>query len=222
MRNLTPPSPQAPRPECDGESTPFWARIFGNDHAVEIEIGPGTGTFLLSIATQQPERNYFAIEHSRSRASALEAAVAARGLRNARIIHGDASCVVGRLIPAASVAAYHVYFPDPWWKRRHHRRRLFTLPFARALARTLVLLGRVYVATDVGEVFARVRDTLHATGDFVEIEAAASPRTTVTSFERKGVARGATIRRTTFARRDAGDAMSVSHSVPRALTEHGA
>jgi tRNA (guanine-N7-)-methyltransferase len=189
---------------CDADSNSFWSSIFGNDHPVDIEIGPGAGTFLLSVAAEHPERNYFAIEHSRGRALSVEAAVAAGDLRNVRIIHADASCVVGTLIPAASVAAYHIYFPDPWWKRRHHRRRLFTPDFAGALARTLAPMGRVYVASDVADVFAVMRTTLTATHALAEIERAPSPRRTVTSFERKGVARGATIRQATFAKDDAG------------------
>ena len=142
----------------------------------------------------------------------VEAAAAARNLHNVRIIHADASCVVGTLIPAASVAAYHIYFPDPWWKRRHHRRRLFAPDFARALARTLEPMGRIYVGTDVDDVFALMRATLDATCAFVELGNAPSPRTTVTSFERKGVARGATIHQATFAKRDATAAVTAIHT----------
>jgi len=180
--------------------TAFWSNIFGNSHPVDVEIGPGTGTFLLSIATEHPERNYFAIEHSRSRTRRLEELMTARAVGNVRVIHADAACVVSTLVPPASVDAYHVYFPDPWWKRRHYRRRLFTAEFAAALARTVVPAGRVYVATDVEGVFALMRESLEATGAFGELAQVASPRATVTSFERKGVARGATIRRATFAR----------------------
>jgi tRNA (guanine-N7-)-methyltransferase len=177
----------------------FWFPLFGNDHPVDIEIGPGTGTFLLSVAAQHPERNYFAMEHSRNRALAVEAVAAERGLRNVRVLHADASCVVSTLLPAASVAAYHIYFPDPWWKRRHHRRRLFTPAFAAALVRTLEPAGRIYVATDVDAVFARMRATLATTQALCELADSPSPRTTMTSFERKGIARGATIHHATFA-----------------------
>ena len=186
------------------EAGSVWSTLFGNDQPVEVEIGPGTGTFLLSSAAERPERNYFGIEHSRRRALRVEAAVIAHDLRNVRILHADAGCVVGSLIPAAAVAAYHIYFPDPWWKRRHYRRRLFTPDFAGALARTLKPMGRVYVATDVDDVFTLMRATLGATRAFVELGDARSPRTTVTSFERKGVARGATIHQATFAKREAG------------------
>src|SRR5215470_14283854 len=116
----------------------LWNSLFSNDLPTEVEIGPGTGTFLISAAGRVPPRNLFAIEHARGRATRLQAAIARAGLRNVRVIAADATCVVSTLIPAESVAAYHIYFPDPWWKRRHHRRRLLTPAFAGALARTLV------------------------------------------------------------------------------------
>ena len=182
-------------------SPALWRNIFGNDRPVEIEIGPGTGAFLLSVAPVHPERNYLAIEHSRSRTVRLEGLVAARRLPNVRLLHADAACVVRRFVPPASVAAYHIYFPDPWWKRRHHRRRLFTADLAGALARTLAPGGRLYLATDVPDVFALMRATIASTRAFTELAGERSPRTTVTSFERKGLARGATIHEAVFVRR---------------------
>ncbi len=178
-------------------SQTFWQEIFGNDRPVEIEIGPGTGTFLLSAAQQRPDTNFFGIEHSRGRASRLQGAIARRGYSNARVIAADAACVVASLIPPASVHAIHIYFPDPWWKRRHHRRRLFTPAFAAALARVLAPGGRLYVATDVDDVFALALRELAACG-MVRDESLRSPRTGVTAFERKGLNRGAAIKETTF------------------------
>ena len=189
----------------------FWSTIFGNHHPVEIEIGPGTGTFLQNVAAEHAERNYFAIEHSRSHTARLEAALVMHGLRNVRVIHGDASCIVAMLVPAASVAAYHIYFPDPWWKRRHQRRRLFTPAFARALAQTLAPGGHVYLATDVDEVFALMHATLAAAAVFTEVADTPSPRTTVTNFERKGLTHGATIHQATFATRVAPRQLDTPH-----------
>jgi len=189
---------------------PFWSAIFGNPNLVEVEIGPGTGTFLLRAAANHPQTNFFALEHSHSRATRLEAAIRWRDLRNARVIASDAACVVSRLIPTASVSAYHVYFPDPWWKRRHHRRRLFTPEFAAALASTLAASGRLSVATDVDDLFASIKTTLHNCGAFEESEARSS-RVGLTAFERKGLARGAIIRDATFIKRAA-------QTAPPALT----
>ena len=175
----------------------FWRAIFGNDRPVEIEIGPGTGTFILPAAGRCPETNFFGIEHSRGRAFRLQAAIAARGLTNARVLAADATCVVATLVPRASVHAVHIYFPDPWWKRRHHRRRLFTPQFVAVLAGVLVPRGRLYVATDVEEVFALILRTLERCA-MVRDESMRSPRIGVTAFERKGLNRGAAIQEATF------------------------
>jgi len=176
----------------------LWAYVFGNEHPVEVEISPGTGTFLLNAARRHPAVNFLAIEHSHSRAVRLEARVLAQQLPNARVLYGDAACVVATLIPSASVAAYHIYFPDPWWKRRHQRRRLFGPSFVVALDRTLVPGGCVYLATDVDEVYALMRHSLSAAG-FVPA-AGPPPAAPPSAFERKGVQRGATIQRATFAK----------------------
>ena len=178
----------------------FWSEIFGNLGPVEIEIGPGTGHALLAAAARQPGTNFLGIEHSHSLADRLHRTVAAQQLPNVRILCADAACVVAHLIPRASVGAYHIYFPDPWWKRRHHRRRLFTVQFARELARTLIPGGAIHVATDVPAVFTLMRATLGATGCLTPIEAARPPRTLQTTFERKGLARGATIHEAVFVR----------------------
>ena len=177
---------------------PLWRAVFGNGHPVEIEIGPGNGAFLLAAAARCPERNFFAIEHSRKRARQLRALLQTRAHSNVSLLVADAACVVTTLIPPRSVAAYHIYFPDPWWKRRHHRRRLFTPEFAAALSRTLVADGRVYLATDVDMVFAFMLSALTAEASLRHDASARPPRLIVTSFERKGLLRGARISEATF------------------------
>jgi tRNA (guanine-N7-)-methyltransferase len=179
-----------------------WHAIFSNDHPVEVEIGPGTGTVILAAAHCAPCTNFFGLERSAARAARLQSKIDARGLRNALVIAADASCAVSTLIPTESVAAYHIYFPDPWWKRRHHRRRLFTPAFATALAHTLVPGGRIHVATDVDDVFTLMRDTLQPFAALSDGHCARAARAAVTSFERKGLARGATIKEATFVKRE--------------------
>jgi tRNA (guanine-N7-)-methyltransferase len=186
-----------PAPAREGTSA-FWERIFDNDRPVEIEIGPGTGTFVLPAARARPRTNFFGLERSRGRARRLQSAIESRNIRNAIVINADAACVVGTMVPTASVAAYHIYFPDPWWKRRHHRRRLFTTAFAAALARTLVPGGRVHLATDVEEVLHLAVRALESCGTFVRDQHARSARFGPTAFERKGIARGAPIHEATL------------------------
>ena len=178
----------------------WWRVVFGNARPVEVEIGSGTGTFLLPAAAAHPEVNFFAIEHAHSRAAGLVAMAAARQLVNVRILCADARCVVSTCIPPDSVQAYHIYFPDPWWKRRHNRRRLITPAFAAALADTLRQDGCVYVATDVPDAFARMQSALIGTGRFVADPTRRSPRRQLTRFERKGLAHGAMIYEASFAK----------------------
>jgi tRNA (guanine-N7-)-methyltransferase len=175
-----------------------WRSIFETDGPVEVEIGPGTGTFFLHAARRSPHVNFFGIERSHSRGAALARVVTAQGWRNARVLTADAACVIEHLVPTASVRAYHLYFPDPWWKRRHHRRRLLTDAVAAALARTLVPGGRLHLATDVPGVFERALRTLDTVPAFVRVAGIPSPRTIATVFERKGLHRGARIHEATF------------------------
>ncbi|HLY38770.1 MAG TPA: tRNA (guanosine(46)-N7)-methyltransferase TrmB, partial [Candidatus Binatia bacterium] len=114
-----------------------WSGVFGNDRPVEVEIGPGRGDVLLAFAAASLGRNFFGIERTGGAAAAIAARAAARGLANVRVVAGDARCIVAELVPDGSVAAYHVYFPDPWPKTRHRKRRLASAGFAAALARTL-------------------------------------------------------------------------------------
>ncbi len=137
---------------------------FGNDDPTEVEIGCGVGSFLIRAAAVHPGRNFFGLERAPALAAAAADTVARAQLPNIRVLCADAQCVVTRLIPPASVAAYHIYFPDPWWKRRHHRRRLFGREFVAALARTLAPGGEVHFATDVAALFAEAQAVTVAAG----------------------------------------------------------
>ena len=182
------------------DASSFWPFIFGNDQPVEVEIGSGTGTFMLQIASRHPDRNFFGIEHSHSLATLVQRRIGTHGASNARIIAADAACVLRHFIPPASVSAFHIYFPDPWWKRRHHRRRLFNDDFTRTLAAALVADGHVHTATDVEEAFALIRESMRAAGAFIEDEQVRPPQRDLTSFERKGLAQGSAIREMSFRR----------------------
>jgi tRNA (guanine-N7-)-methyltransferase len=174
--------------------TEFWSSVFGRSGPVEIEIGPGTGAFLLQEAARRPQVNFVAIESSRSRAENLEALVRSRGLTHVRVVHAPAQCVVHHIVPTRSVAAYHIYFPDPWWKRRHHRRRLLTPAFARDVARTLVPGGLVAFATDVDFLWTMaIQCFVGSAGLTLRELAPPFRRSTRTRFEEKGLRRGATI-----------------------------
>ena len=176
-----------------------WIQVFGNPHRVHIEVGPGRGEFLLRSAATNPQLNYYGIERSRSRTRSITQAIAKRALTNVRVMDADASCLLA-LLPAASVDAYYVFFPDPWWKRRHERRRLLTPCFVATLSRTLVSAGTISFATDVADYFALAQEYFAADPhlDRVNAESADAPST---SFARKALRRGVPIYASTHRRR---------------------
>lgn len=161
-----------------------WQAVFGNDRGVEIEIGPGRGDVLLTLAAADPATNFFAVERAGGGAAAIQASAEARGLANVRVVAGDARCIVATCVADASVAAYHIYFPDPWPKTRHRRRRLAADGFARELARTLVPGGAVHVATDLPALLAVFAARLAGAG-LVRVESLRAPPRPITRFERR-------------------------------------
>ena len=134
-----------------------WAALFDNPRPVEVEVGFGKGRFLITAAERFPEVNYFGIERKLSYFRVARRRISKRGLRNVRMIRTDAIAFVREVIPEASVRAFHVYFPDPWWKKRHKKRRIFALDWVEDLARTLVSGGTLYTASDVGEYFEHIQ-----------------------------------------------------------------
>lgn len=130
-----------------------WDEVFGSAHPVELEIGSGKGLFLANAAKQRPDHNFLGIEISKKYARLAAERAVKHGLGNVRIWPGDARPVVERLIPEASLCAVHVYFPDPWWKKRHKKRRVMNEGFLRDVERTLVAGGRLHFWTDVEEYF---------------------------------------------------------------------
>jgi tRNA (guanine-N7-)-methyltransferase len=169
---------------------PFWIALFGRAAPVEIEIGSGDGTFLLETGARWPATNFLGIERSPAKARRLAVRVARLASPHVRTLRADATCVVDNLVPVASVAAYHVYFPDPWPKRRHAARRIFTPRLVAALARTLVPGGRLLLATDVYGYARLIRWCVLADGRFEECEAGPDHPGLTTGFARKYRAAG--------------------------------
>lgn len=162
-----------------------WEAVFGNDRPVEVEIGPGRGDVLLAFARAAPLRNFFGVERTLGAAGAIAARAAAGRLENVRVVAGDARCIVAHLVPDASVAAYHLYFPDPWPKTRHRKRRLASDEFVRALVRTLAPGGRVDVASDIRALVEAFAARLAAAGLVHTPDASRPAARPVTVFERR-------------------------------------
>jgi tRNA (guanine-N7-)-methyltransferase len=133
-----------------------WPDIFSNDHPVEVEVGCGKGLFLVSAAGNCPRCNFFGIEIAHKFARFTAAQLARHSLINARVAKADAQRVLTEWITDASVAVVHVYFPDPWWKRRHRKRRIFTDSFLIQVVRVLVPGGQLRFATDVSDYFDEI------------------------------------------------------------------
>jgi len=122
--------------------------LFGNDSPVTVEIGFGMGKATAEIAAANPEHNYLGIEVFKAGIGKLLWEIEQRGLSNIRIIEHDAVEVMEKMIPPASLFAVHIFFPDPWPKKRHHKRRLIQKPFAELLASRLENGGYIYMISD--------------------------------------------------------------------------
>jgi tRNA (guanine-N7-)-methyltransferase len=129
------------------------AALFGRPAPLEIEVGSGKGLFLRSAATAWPDVNFLGIEVAYKYARFAAAGLVKRGLTNAMVVSGDALRVFAELLPDACVEAVHVYFPDPWWKKRHRRRRVVCGTFVRDVQRVLRPGGRFHLWSDVEEYF---------------------------------------------------------------------
>lgn len=125
-----------------------WLEVFGARGPVEIEVGIGKGRFLLAAAAGRPEVFHLGIEWANQYLRIAEERARKRGLGNVRLVRADAKLLVARAVPDASVDAYYVFYPDPWPKKRHHKRRFFDAPTVERLAATLRPGGRLHVATD--------------------------------------------------------------------------
>ncbi len=164
--------------------------IFGNKNPVIIEIGFGMGESTLKIARENPDRNYIGIEVFLYGFSKLLANASKENLSNLRLMRFDAVQVLQDMVPDNSVDGFHVFFPDPWPKKRHHKKRLIQVPFAELLASKLRAGGYIYCVTDwedyanqMLEVFGKVDILSNPYNGF----APQVPWRPETGFERKGL-----------------------------------
>jgi len=122
--------------------------IFENTAPVTVEIGFGMGKATAIIAKENPDKNYLGLEVHRAGVARLLGEIERNGLTNVRIIEHDAIEVLDLMVLDESVSAFHVFFPDPWPKKRHQKRRLMCRPRTELLSRKLAPGGYVYMATD--------------------------------------------------------------------------
>jgi tRNA (guanine-N7-)-methyltransferase len=182
------------------------AALFGRHAPLEVEVGTGKGLFLAAAAEAAPEHDFLGIEVSRKYAHHAAGRLAKHGQTNACLVHGDALQVFRERLPDASLAAVHVYFPDPWWKARHKKRRVMNAAFVGDIERTLVPGGRLHFWTDVQEYFETtvelIKEATHLEGPLAVPER--PPQHDLdyrTHFERRTRLSGEAVYRAEFLRR---------------------
>ena len=166
-----------------------FAAIFGRRGPVVLEIGSGMGETTARIAAENPDVDYVAVEVHAPGVGSLLRRVAEEGLANLRIVQHDAVEVLRDMVAEGSLAGIHVFFPDPWPKKRHHKRRLVQPSFAALAASRLAPGGRLHVATDWQEYAEQVLAVLSGVRGLRNTAQGFAPRPPwrpETKFERRG------------------------------------
>jgi tRNA (guanine-N7-)-methyltransferase len=164
-----------------------------------LEIGSGMGETTAAIAAERPDIDFIAVEVHGPGVGALLRRIEEQGLKNLRVIRHDAVEVLEHMIADGALAGIHLFFPDPWPKKRHHKRRLVQPAFAALAARKLASGGYLHAATDWPEYAAQIDAVLGAEPNFARaVESKARPPT---KFEQRGVRLGHEVRDLVFLRR---------------------
>jgi len=139
-------------------------KIFGRNAPLQVDLGCGDGSFLCALAEQMPHHNFLGIERLAGRVrSAMHKAAK---MENVRVLRVETLYAVRYLLPPGSVETFHLLFPDPWPKRRHHRRRIVTSDFLTAAATALAENGTLRIATDQCDYFEQIRRCIEQSTDF--------------------------------------------------------
>jgi len=180
-----------------------FAQVFGRSAPTILEIGFGMGETTAEIASTHPEIDYLGIEVHAPGVGALLRRIEARALTNLRIIEHDAVEVLTAMIAPQTLAGIHVFFPDPWPKKRHHKRRLIQVELAGLMASRLVPGGYLHLATDWQDYADWMLDVLAQVPALANTAEAFAPRPAyrpLTKFERRGLRLGHAVRDLVFRR----------------------
>ena len=166
-----------------------FTELFGNSHPLEMEIGTGKGTFLTEQAKAHPETNFFGVEYARWFWRYASDRLRRNNCQNARTVRAEAMYFVREHVPAESIDVLHIYFPDPWPKKRHHKRRLIQEPFMNEVMRVLKCGGRLQIVTDHADYFEQIEPVVKASAlkvvDYNRPGSANEGEFVGTNFERK-------------------------------------
>ena len=166
-------------------------QIFGRKASLHIEIGSGKGTFLLGQARQSPQINFLGIEWANKYCRFAVDRIGRWGLTNVRIIRTDATWFLSEHVGDSSVDCFHVYFPDPWPKKRHHKRRFISAPNMSQMLRCLKVGGQIRIATDHADYFKQIEQVVQSYSqsfeaiEFTPAADAEEGELTGTNYERK-------------------------------------
>ena len=175
------------------------AAVFPRPQPLEIELGSGDGSFLVNYATLHPERNFLGVERLLGRLRKLDRKGRRAGLTNLRGLRIESAYLLEYLLPPGAAAALHLYFPDPWPKRKHRKNRLVNERFPELARMALAPGGAIYLRTDDEDYFAQMVTVFAASPSFRLMETPAELSAVVTDFERTFHARGVGTLRAAYA-----------------------
>lgn len=180
-----------------------WDQLVPAGAIVELEVGSGKGLFLKSAATEVPEHFFLGIELALKFANRAAERLANSNLKNAKMLRGDAQAFLRDTVPTGSVSRMHVYFPDPWWRNKHKKRRVLNDQAILDIERGLIPGGEFHFWTDVLDYYelicAQVMDTTSLLGPkFIPERAASHGMDYTTHFERRARLNGQPIYRALF------------------------
>ena len=166
------------------------ARLFPHDQPLEVELGSGDGSFLANYAKLRPDHNFLGVERLLGRLRKLDRKCLRAGLANVRGLRIESSYFLEYLLPRGSVSALHIYFPDPWPKRKHRKNRLVNTRFTELARQVLSSHGVVYLRTDDENYFAQMITVFAENSAFQPVETPFDLVAVVTDFERNFQSRG--------------------------------
>ena len=164
--------------------------MFPKPQPLEVELGAGDGSFLIQWAQRKPQHNFLGVERLLGRVRKIVRKATRAELPNVRVIRLEASYFLEYLLPHGSVTRLHVYFPDPWPKRKHKQNRLVNARFAEVSRRVLMPGAEIFLRTDDSDYFQQMCEVFGANSAFTSIETPTELREVKTDFERDFNARG--------------------------------
>jgi tRNA (guanine-N7-)-methyltransferase len=176
------------------------SRLFQLPQPVEVELGCGDSSFVVELAGRTPQRNFLGVERLLGRLRKLDRKGRRLGLKNLRGLRIEAGYCLEYLLPPASLSGLHVYFPDPWPKRKHWGNRLINPHFAELAARVLLPGAAVYLRTDDATYFEQMTGVFGESSHFRPVETPAEIASILTDFEREFLAQGKLTRRAAYER----------------------